>query len=799
MQQQQQQPTNHTTPAEYFNHAKLTASLEAKVQRWGLSLINVPKLVKAAKVQLSGFPLLPGPEISAFLANLAASYIGEHYQYNRLAAIITMDALYKTTYNHFSEYVQAHNDSFDPNFVKIVDRFSDRLNALIDPKYDYSCDYFGVKTLLNGYLIRNRCGMVVERPQYMYLRVAVAMYMDTTFNVRGVRVVADQWEKLKSVFTLLSEGKLSHASPTLFSCGRSRQQVASCFLLPISEDSIDGIYSTLHECATISQYGGGIGLNVSKVRATDSPILSSGGRSSGVMPMLQVFNSTARYVNQGGRRPGAVAVYMEPWHADIFAFVAMRKNTGSEEDHCLDLFPALWIPDLFMQRVRDNEKWSLMCPAECPYLNELYGSDFETLYTRYESESRYVTQVDAQDLWRHITQAQIETGTPFIMYKDAVNRASSHQNIGCITHSNLCSEIMEFSSPTQTAVCNLASIPVNRFIITTTTTDNTETHQFDFQSFGNVVRLAVSNLNRLIDINSYPSEKACKSNKALRPIGIGIQGLADLFMKLRLPYGSQQALELNALIYEHLYYTALDESCRMSYETGETYDGFHGSPFASGKLNFDLMKPSEDFPIKLTLEWQELKKKIARVGLLNSLCVAQMPTASTANILGNSESFEPYTANIFTRRVLAGEYHLINKQMVDDLMALGLWSHDMYMEILNAYGSIQGIDSIPADLKALYKTAWEISPRTQMNMAITRSPFIDQSQSLTLFIEHPTQQMLNTTHFYGWTNGLKTGMYYLRTRPTANPTQITIRNKKHLIAAVPVCESDGMECTSCSA
>lgn len=630
----------------------------------------------------------------------------------------------------------------------IIMKNADRLNSVIMYERDFNYSYFGIKTLERSYLLKIN-GKIVERPQHMLMRVAVGIH-------------GDDLDAAIETYNLLSERYFTHASPTLFAAATPRPQLSSCFLLSTNDDSIDGIYDTLTQCALISKSAGGIGLNIHNIRAKGSPIGASGKTADGLVPILRVFNNTARYVDQGGnKRPGAFAMYVEPWHADIFDFLNLKKNTGEEKKRARDLFYALWIPDLFMKRVEANEDWSLMCPQLCPGLFDVWGEEFEKLYTKYESEGRALRVVKAQALWFAIIESQTETGTPYMLYKDACNGKSNQQNIGTIRCSNLCTEIVEYSSKDEIAVCNLASIALNMFV----NPDRT----YDFQKLKEVTKTVTKNLNKIIDVNYYPVAEARRSNMRHRPIGIGVQGLADAFILMKYPYESDKAQLLNQQIFETIYYGALEASCELAKEIG-VYETYPGCPVSKGILQYDMWNKT---PTDLW-NWTELKSKIAQHGIRNSLLIAPMPTASTAQILGNNESFEPYTSNIYNRRVLSGEFQVVNHHLIKDLSELGLWNDDMKNLIIAHNGSIQAIDVIPSDIRELYKTVWEISVKTSMKMAADRGAFIDQSQSFNIHVAEPNYGKLTSIHFYGWKLGLKTGMYYLRTKPAAAPIQFTV-------------------------
>ncbi|XP_031627678.1 ribonucleoside-diphosphate reductase large subunit-like [Contarinia nasturtii] len=703
-------------------------------------------------------------ELDTLAAETAASMTTEHADYAVLAARISVSNLHKETKKSFSDVISdlynaeingRKSPMISDSVYNVIMKNSSRLNSAIIYDRDFNYNYFGFKTLERSYLLKIN-GKIVERPQHMLMRTAVGIHGE---DIDGAI----------ETYNLLSEKYFTHASPTLFAAGTPRPQLSSCFLLAMTDDSMDGIYETLTRCAKISQHAGGIGLNVHCIRSKGTTIAGTGGSSNGLIPMLRVYNATARYVDQGGRRPGAFAIYLEPWHADVFDFINLRKNTGHEEERCRDLFLALWIPDLFMKRVETDEMWSLMCPHKSPDLYKKWGDEFETLYTKYESEGRFVRQVKARDLWFQIVQSQIETGTPYMLYKDTCNRKSNQQNLGTIRCSNLCTEIVEYTDPDEIAVCNLASIAVNMFV----KADKT----YDFAKLKEISKVVTRNLNKIIDVNFYPLPETRKSNMRHRPIGIGIQGLADAFILMRFPYESEEAAKLNQQIFETIYYGALEASCELAQRDGP-YETYPGSPVSKGILQYDMWDKT---PTDLW-DWSALKEKIAAHGVRNSLLLAPMPTASTAQILGNNESFEPYTSNIYNRRVLSGEFQVVNHHLIKDLTEIGMWNDDMKNEIIAEYGSIQNITRIPQKIRDLYKTVWEISVKTTMNMAADRGAFIDQSQSFNLHVAQPNYAKMSSIHFYAWKLGLKTGMYYLRTRPAANPIQFTV-DKKQLAAS----------------
>ena len=638
-----------------------------------------------------------------------------------------------------------------------VMKYKDILDKTINHARDFEYDYFGFKTLEKSYLLKMD-GKIAERPQCMLMRVAVGIH-------------GDDIERVIETYEGLSQRFFTHATPTLFNAGTNTPQMSSCFLLTMKEDSIDGIYDTLKNCAVISKYAGGIGLASHNIRASKSYIRGTNGTSNGIVPMLRVFNNTARYVDQGGgKRKGSIAVYLEPWHADIFAFLDLRKNHGNEADRARDLFYALWIPDLFMERVKSNGKWTLMCPDECPGLADCHGQEFNELYEKYEREGMGRESIQAQQLWFAILDAQVETGTPYMVYKDHCNSKSNQKNLGTIRCSNLCTEIVQYTSPDETAVCNLASISLSKLV---RRMKSTGPLIFDFEKLRDVSMTLTRNLNRVIDRNFYPIEEARNSNMKHRPIGLGVQGLADAFAMLKIPFDSPEAAQLNRDIFETIYFGACTASCILAKEEGH-YESYPGSPASEGKLQFDLwgVTPSKRW------DWARLKIEIAKYGLRNSLLVAPMPTASTAQILGNNESTEPFTANIYNRRVLAGEFTIVNKHLLRDLTSLGIWNESIRNQIIANRGSVQKISEIPKELRDVYKTVWEVPQRIILDLAADRSPFICQSQSLNVHIADPSSKKLTSMHFYAWKKGLKTGMYYLRSRPKADAIQFTVDQEK---------------------
>ena len=691
-------------------------------------------------------------------AETAASKTIEHPDYALLASRISVSNLHKNTKKTFSETMEDLYKYVDPKTNKNAALLADevyeiimdnreRLDSSIIYDRDFRYDYFGFKTLERSYLLKLD-GEIAERPQHMLMRVAVGIHKSDIDSV------------IKT-YNLMSEGWFTHATPTLFNAGTPKPQMSSCFLLTMKEDSIQGIYETLQNCAQISQSAGGIGLSIHDVRAKGSYIRGTNGTSNGIVPMLRVFNDTARYVDQGGgKRKGSFAMYLEPWHADVFDFLEMKKNHGKEENRARDLFYALWIPDLFMERVEANGEWTLMCPNECPGLSDTYGEEFKALYEKYEAEGKGRKTIKAQDLWFKVLESQIETGTPYMLYKDAANEKSNQKNLGTIKSSNLCTEIIEYTAPDEVAVCNLASLALPKYV---------DGNDFDHDKLFEVTYQATVNLNRIIDGNYYPVEEARNSNMRHRPIGLGVQGLADTFIKMRLPFDSDEAKKLNKEIFETIYYAAMTASKDLAKEEGP-YQTWEGSPISKGVFQFDMwnVTPSNRW------EWDVLREEVKEHGVRNSLLLAPMPTASTAQILGNNECFEPYTSNIYTRRVLSGEFIIVNKHLLRDLVKEGLWNDNMRQKLMAANGSVQNIPEIPDHIKALYKTAWELSQKDIIEQAADRGAYICQSQSLNIFMENANFGKLTSMHFYGWKKGLKTGMYYLRTKAATDAIKFTV-------------------------
>nr|GAT44768.1 predicted protein [Mycena chlorophos] len=735
---------------------KITSRIEKLI--YGLDQTYVNPIEVTQKVVAGIYNGITTVELDNLAAETAAYLTTKHPDYAILAARIAISNLHKETKKSFSQVIHDLYTYVNPKTGKAASLISkethdvvmanaELLDATIIHTRDFNYQYFGFKTLERSYLLRLN-GRVVERPQHMIMRVAV--------GIHGADI-----DSAIETYNLMSARLFTHATPTLFNAGTPQAQMSSCFLICMKDDSIEGIYDTLKNCAMISKSAGGIGVSIHNIRATGSYIAGTNGNSNGIVPMLRVFDSTARYVDQGGnKRPGAIAVYLEPWHADIFDFLNLRKNHGKEQMRARDLFLALWVPDLFMKRVEAGGDWSLFCPNEAPGLHEVHSEEFEALYERYEKEGRARETIPAQKLWYAILEAQVETGGPFMLYKDACNSKSNQKNLGTIKSSNLCTEIIEYSSPEETAVCNLASIALPSFI---------SNGEYDFQRLHDIAKVVTRNLNRIIDVNYYPIPETRTSNMRHRPIGVGVQGLADVFLAMRMPFESPAAKELNAKIFETIYHGAAEASMELAMRDGP-YETFQGSPASQGQLQFDLwgVTPSDLW------DWQGLKDKIAVHGLRNSLLTAPMPTASTSQILGNNECFEPYTSNIYTRRVLSGEFQVVNPWLLRELVDRGLWDEDMKNLLIAHRGSVQNIPSIPDDIKAIYKTVWEISQKKVLELAADRGAFICQSQSLNVHLAAPTNGQLTSMHFYGWKRGLKTGMYYLRTQPASAAIQFTV-------------------------
>jgi ribonucleoside-diphosphate reductase alpha chain len=706
-------------------------------------------------------------ELDELAAQLSISLMTTNLDYGILASRMAISNHHRNTSDKFTDVVKSltnqtiektseKTSNISQELIDICEKYGEQIDTKIDYTRDYNFDYFGFKTLEKlQYLLRDIKGKTVERPQHLFMRVALALWgsvdIDRSFET----------------YDLLSQKFFIHATPTNFNAGTPRQQLSSCFLISMKSDSIVGIYDTLKDCAQISKYAGGIGLHIHDIRAKGSLIRGTNGTSNGIVPMLRNFNDTARYVDQGGgKRNGSFAIYLEPWHADVEDFLMLKKNTGSEEERCRDLFYALWIPDLFMERIEKNEAWTLFCPSEAPGLSDVYGDEFRALYLKYEAEGRGRKQIDAQKLWFKVLDSQIETGTPYLLYKDAANKKSNQKNLGTIKSSNLCVEIIEYSSPDETAVCNLASIGLPMYV-------DAKKRAFDYDKLKEVVKVAIRNLNRVIDINFYPTPETSNSNMRHRPVGLGVQGLADVFALMRLSWESEKAIDLNQRIFEHIYYAAVESSCEIAEKEG-TYSTYEGSPISKGQFQYDLWSVKPLTEKDGTLDWAMLKEKVAKHGVRNSLLIAPMPTASTSQILGFNECIEPFTSNIYTRRTLAGEFIVINKHLMKDLEKLGVWNENMKQQIIVRNGSVQGIEQIPDSIQALYKTSWEIKQKILIDMAVARGAFICQSQSLNLFVADPNYAKLTSMHFYTWKQGLKTGLYYLRTRAPVMAQKFTV-------------------------
>jgi ribonucleoside-diphosphate reductase alpha chain len=740
--------------------------ITARVRKlcYGLNALVDP--VKVAMRVIEGlYDGVTTSELDNLAAEIAATMTTTHPDYAKLAARISVSNLHKNTKKSFSETMKDLYEYVNPRtgkkapllsdeVFKVISENADTLDSTIIYNRDFGYDYFGFKTLERSYLLKLN-GKIAERPQHMLMRVAVGIHLD-------------DMDAVVETYELMSKKYFTHATPTLFNSGTPKPQMSSCFLLAMKDDSIDGIYDTLKQTAKISQSAGGIGLSIHNIRATGSYIAGTNGTSNGIVPMLRVFNDTARYVDQGGgKRKGSFAIYVEPWHADIFDFLELKKNHGKEEMRARDLFYAMWVPDLFMKRVEADDTWTLMCPNECPGLFNTHSEEFEALYTKYEAEGKGRKTIKARDLWEKILESQIETGTPYMLYKDAANRKSNQKNLGTIRSSNLCTEILEYTSPDEVAVCNLASIALPMFV---------KNGEFDHKELFRVTKRVTKNLNKVIDRNFYPVKEAENSNMRHRPIGLGVQGLADAFIMLRLPFTSDEAKKLNQEIFETLYFAAVTASMEQAQEEG-AYSTYEGSPMSKGEFQHNLWGVKDE-ELSGRWDWGKLRKEVKKHGVRNSLLVAPMPTASTSQILGNNECFEPYTSNIYTRRVLSGEFIVVNKHLLEDLVKLGLWNENLKQELMRANGSVQGIDAIPEDIKELYKTVWELSMKDIIDMSRQRGYFIDQSQSLNLFMENANYPKLTSMHFYAWKSGLKTGMYYLRTKAAVDAIKFTLDNTK---------------------
>jgi len=737
---------------------KITARIRKLM--WNLSE-SVDPIVVAQKVCGGVYAGVTTKELDHLAAETAAHLVTTHPDYGMLAARLVVSNLHKSTKKNFSDVVEdlynyvnpktgKHGPLIGESTYKIIMANKDKLNSAVVYDRDYNYDFFGIKTLERAYLLKIN-GEIAERPQQMLMRVSIGIH-------------GEDLEAAIETYNKMSEKIFTHASPTMFNAGTPRPQLSSCFLVTMRDDSIEGIYDTLKDCAMISKNAGGIGISIHNIRATGSYIRGTNGTSNGIVPMLRVFNNTARYVDQGGgKRKGSFAMYIEPWHADILEFLECRKNHGSEEDRARDLFYAVWVPDLFMKRVKGNGKWSLMCPDECPGLSDMYGDEFEKTYEQYEKDGKYREQIQARELWKKLVQAQMETGTPYMLYKDACNKKSNQKNLGVIHSSNLCCEIIEYSAPDEIAVCNLASIALPKFV-------DVENQTYDFKELGAITRIVTRNLNKVIDVNYYPVEAARRSNMRHRPVGIGVQGLADTFILMNMPFDSAKARELNKKIFETIYYYAVSESCEIAKKEGP-YETFKGSPASEGILQFDMWNVTPESGL---YDWDALREEVKKHGIRNSLLVAPMPTASTSQILGNNECFEPYTSNVYIRRTLAGEFVVINQHLLRDLIKLGLWTPLMKDKLIAANGSVQNIPEIPQEIKDVYKTVWEYSQKNLIDMAADRGAYIDQSQSFNVHMTNVSTGKLSSMHFYGWEKGLKTGMYYLRSQAAADAIKFTV-------------------------
>ena len=757
--------------------------ITARVRKLCYGLNPLVDPVKVAMRVIEGlYDGVTTSELDNLAAEIAATLTTAHPDYAILAARISVSNLHKNTKKSFSEvmddlynYVNPRTSKKAPllsdEVYKVISENKELLDSTIIYNRDFGYDYFGFKTLERSYLLKLN-GEIAERPQHMLMRVSIGIHLNDL-------------DSAIETYELMSKKYFTHATPTLFNAGTPKPQMSSCFLLTVKDDSIEGIYDTLKQTAKISQSAGGIGLSIHTIRSTGSYIAGTNGTSNGIVPMLQVFNDTARYVDQGGgKRKGSFAIYIEPWHSDIFDFLDLKKNHGKEEMRARDLFYAMWMPDLFMKRVEKDAEWTLMCPNECPGLCDVHGEEFEALYTKYEKEGKGRKSIKARELWEKILEAQIETGNPYMLYKDAANLKSNQKNLGTIRSSNLCTEILEYTSPDEIAVCNLASIALPMFV---------KDGVFDHQELYRITKRVTKNLNRVIDRNYYPVIEAQNSNFRHRPIGLGVQGLADAFIKLRMPFTSDDAKKLNQDIFETIYYAAVTASMEEA-RTDGTYESYKGSPISEGKFQHNLWDVDEK-GLSGLWDWEKLRKDVLKHGVRNSLLVAPMPTASTSQILGNNECFEPYTSNIYTRRVLSGEFIIVNKHLLEDLVSLGLWDEGLKQEIMRANGSIQNIDSIPHDIKELYKTVWELSMKDIIDMAKHRGYFIDQSQSLNLFVEGATMAKLTSMHFYAWKSGLKTGMYYLRTKSAVDAIKFTLdkKAKEEPTPAEPIVKKESPE------
>lgn len=744
--------------------------VEGYVSSLGPSHVNVDELME--KIVSGWCEEMTRKEAVDYCGETAASMITKHPEYGRISSRIVISYIHEITMGSFVEkikYIQKHRGIICDEMYKLIVKHGERIEKIIDYENDFRFSYFGILTLMKSYLIRVG-EEIVERPQDVFMRVALQIHKE-------------DFERVEETYNMLSGHYCTHATPTLYNSCFKNPQLASCFLITPREDSIEGVYHMINQAAIISKYSGGIGVNLHGIRSKGTNLKTTGGRSNGIIPLVQVLNATKRYVNQGAeRRPGSIAIFLEPWHLEIFDFLELRKNTGPEDFRARDIFTALWINDLFMERVKNNEEWSLFCPSEAVGLSDVWGEEFNALYCKYEKTvSR--TVVPAQKLWKAIVEAQIETGTPYMCYKDACNRLSNQQHLGTIKSSNLCTEIIEYSSGEETSVCNLASVCLPMFV---------KDGGFDFALLCKVMKILTINLNRVIDFNYYPVEETRRSNMRHRPIGIGVQGLADLFAILRMPFESTEARKLNRDIFETMYYSSLEASCGIAEAEGP-FPSYEGSPISKGLFHFELAgKKASD-----RWDWEGLRQRIRRHGVRNSLLIALMPTAGTSQVFGNNEAFEPYTSNIYTRRTHAGEFQIVNQHLVNDLVDLGLWSYQMKNLVIENEGSVQKIMSIPKEIRDIYKTAWEIKMKCVIDLAADRQAFVDQSQSLNIFIAQPTYSQLTSMHFYGYHSGLKTGMYYLRTRPITSAIKFTV-DKKLAESTLSSMNDTDEPCSMCS-
>lgn len=732
---------------EHIEYDQIYQRLLDLCKELNINNVNCKKITNIVKESVKN--QMKTSEIDILTSDISATMLNVHPDYNKLASGILISNLHKESKLDFYDLMLYFNKNniITNDFINNISKHKQKILNTINYKRDYLIKYFGYKTLEKGYLLK--CNNIMERPQDMFMRVSIGIHGN------DIDLALETYQSMSMLYFI-------HASPTLFNAGCINNQLCSCFLLTIKDDSVEGIYESLKDTAIISKNSGGVGINIHCIRSRESQINNT-GMSKGIVPILQLFNLTALYIDQGGKRKGAFAIYLEPWHSDIFYFLQIKKNRGNDDDKARDIFTGLWIPDYFMESIEKDDYWYLMCPNKSPNLDNVYGDEFKELYLKYVEEKKYTKKIKARDLWNEILNTQIETGVPYMLYKDACNKKSNQKNLGVIKCSNLCTEIIQYSSRNEIAVCNLASISLNKFVTC---------NAFDFENFKRIIRIIVNNLNKIIDINTYPLDAAKYSNLNNRPIGIGVQGLADTFLLLKYEFESDKAKELNKQIFETLYYTALDESCNIAKKNKKTYNTYINSPIFNGILQFDMWNVT---PSELN-NWDDLRKKIKEYGIYNSLLTAIMPTASTSQILGNNESTEPFTNNVYIRRVLAGEFQVINEYLIYDLININRWNASIRNQIINNNGSIQNLD-LPDDIKKLYKTVWEISQKKILDLSIDRAPYIDQSQSQNIFINDITHNKLSSMHFYGWKHGLKTGMYYLRTKPKINQNKIYIEKE----------------------